>query len=307
MNNKLKSPFPYFGGKSSIAYKVWQLIGNCDTYIQPFFGSGAVLLNRPVVQENNIQIVNDLDCHICNVWRSIKYKYEQVLYYFDNPINHVDLHARRNALIRQQTQLLNNLLQNETYCNPRLAAYWIWGTCCWIASGFLDGYTKIKDNDIGITAKIPQITVKKGLIAHNNKQNFLRELQERLKNITVICGDWKRLFGGNWQTSKGICGIFFDPPYGFQSRQGGLYKNDSFSVANDVRKWCVQNGNKNNYRIVLCGYGNQHDQLLKYGWKTFNWETNGGYGNQGNGNGRINAKLEKIWYNQNCIEDDLFS
>lgn len=303
--NKLKSPFQYFGGKSSVAQKVWQLIGNCDTYIEPFFGSGAVLLNRPIVSQNNLQIVNDLDCHICNVWRSIKYKYQQILKYFDNPINHVDLHARKNALIRQQTQLLENLLNDETYCNPRLAAYWIWGTCCWIASGYLDKETTIQQNDIGLSAKIPQITVKKGLIAVKDKESYLFQLKNRLENVKVICGDWKRLFGGNWQTTKGTCGIFFDPPYGFESRQGGLYKNDSFTVAKDVRQWCKQNGNKKDFKIVLCGYADQHDQLLQYGWKTVSWQTSGGYGNQGDGNGKINAKLEKMWYNQNCIQEGL--
>lgn len=301
---KLKAPFQYFGGKSLIANKVWQLLGNCDTYLQPFFGSGAVLLNR-VGYQGKLQIVNDLDCHICNVWRSIKYCSDQVLQYFDNPVNHIDLHARKNRLIRQQTQLLENLLNDQQFCNPKLAAYWIWGTCCWIASGFLDKETKIKDGDIGISAKIPQITVKKGLIAVNNKQQFLNSLQNRFKDVKVLCGDWSRMFGGNWQTNKGTCGIFFDPPYGFQSRQGGLYANDSFSVSQSVRQWCKSNGNNKDFKIVLCGYADQHDQLLQYGWKTCSWSTNGGYGNQGDGNGRVNAKLQKLWYNENCIQEGL--
>lgn len=302
---KLKAPFQYFGGKSLIADKVWSLLGDCDMYIQPFFGSGAVLLNRPFFKDNSIQIVNDIDCNICNVWRSIKYKPQEVLYYFDNPINHVDLHARRNRLIREQTELLNNLLNDEQYCNPKLAAYWIWGTCCWIASGFMEKQTSIKDGDIGLTAKIPQLTVKKGLVAVNDKQRFLLQLQKRLSNVKVICGDWKRLFGGNWQTSKGTCGVFLDPPYGYEMRKGGLYKNDSFSVAQQVRQWCKENGNKKDYKIILCGYADEHDQLLQYGWKVCSWETSGGYGNQGDGNGKINAKLEKMWYNINCIQEGL--
>ena len=301
---KLKAPFQYFGGKSSIASKVWDLLGDCDTYLQPFFGSGAILLNRNNYQ-GKLEIVNDLDCHICNVWRSIKYSYDEVLSYFDNPINHVDLHARKNRLIRQQTQLLNNLLNDEQYCNPKLAAYWIWGTCCWIASGFLDKETRIKQDDIGITAKIPELIVKKGLVASHNRQQYLKNLQERFKNVKVLCGDWTRLFGGNWQTNRGTCGIFFDPPYGFQSRQGGLYANDSFYVSEKVREWCKQNGNKNNFKIVLCGYADEHDQLLNYGWNSCSWCTNGGYGNQGQGTGRENSKLQKLWYNENCIQEGL--
>ena len=39
---KLKAPFPYFGGKSAISELVWARLGNPRTYIEPFFGSGAL-------------------------------------------------------------------------------------------------------------------------------------------------------------------------------------------------------------------------------------------------------------------------
>lgn len=43
----MKAPFPYFGGKSKIADVVWSALGQPAHYIEPFFGSGAVLLARP--------------------------------------------------------------------------------------------------------------------------------------------------------------------------------------------------------------------------------------------------------------------
>ena len=42
----LKAPFPYFGGKSTIAHLVWERFGRVNNYVEPFFGSGAVLLKR---------------------------------------------------------------------------------------------------------------------------------------------------------------------------------------------------------------------------------------------------------------------
>jgi len=45
--NYRKTPFPWFGGKSQAAPLVWQLLGDCPHYVEPFFGGGAVLLNRP--------------------------------------------------------------------------------------------------------------------------------------------------------------------------------------------------------------------------------------------------------------------
>lgn len=41
---ELKSPFVWFGGKRKVAPQVWEALGDVDNYVEPFFGSGAVLL-----------------------------------------------------------------------------------------------------------------------------------------------------------------------------------------------------------------------------------------------------------------------
>lgn len=43
----MKAPFPWFGGKSRVADLVWDRFGDVPNYCEPFFGSGAVLLQRP--------------------------------------------------------------------------------------------------------------------------------------------------------------------------------------------------------------------------------------------------------------------
>jgi len=43
----LKAPFPWFGGKSRCAHLVWERFGDVPNYVEPFYGSGAVLLGRP--------------------------------------------------------------------------------------------------------------------------------------------------------------------------------------------------------------------------------------------------------------------
>lgn len=50
----------WFGGKSKVAHVVWRAFGNVPNYVEPFFGSGAVLLGRP--HEAKIETVNDRDC-----------------------------------------------------------------------------------------------------------------------------------------------------------------------------------------------------------------------------------------------------
>jgi len=88
----MKAPFPWFGGKSRVAHLVWDRIGNVPNYVEPFFGSGAVLLERPWPAET--ESVNDLDCMVANFWRALQHEPDAVAGYADNPVNEADQHAR---------------------------------------------------------------------------------------------------------------------------------------------------------------------------------------------------------------------
>jgi len=88
----LKAPFPYFGGKSRIADAVWERLGDVPNYVEPFFGSGAILLRRP--HEPNCETVNDLDGMVSNFWRAVQSDPEAVAYHADHPVNENDLHAK---------------------------------------------------------------------------------------------------------------------------------------------------------------------------------------------------------------------
>jgi site-specific DNA-adenine methylase len=39
----LTAPFPWFGGKRKVAAEVWSRFGRVENYVEPFFGSGAVV------------------------------------------------------------------------------------------------------------------------------------------------------------------------------------------------------------------------------------------------------------------------
>ena len=63
--------FPYFGGKRRAAADVWAALGTVDRYIEPFFGSGAVLLGAPVRPKS--ELVNDISHHVANLWRALQH------------------------------------------------------------------------------------------------------------------------------------------------------------------------------------------------------------------------------------------
>ena len=133
---------------------------------------------------------------------------------------------------------------------------------------------------------------------------WFRKLSERLRYVRVVCGDWTRVCGGNWQDNIGTVGIFFDPPYSVENRNQNLYHQESVTIANDVRKWCIERGNKSSYRIVLAGY-DEHDELEKCEWTKHHWKTSGGYSKIGKKE-NMNRFRETLWMSPHCIKTELF-
>lgn len=65
----MKSVIKYPGSKWNIAPRLVELIPEHHSYVEPFFGSGAVLFNKPV---SDIETVNDLDSDVVNLFRCIQ-------------------------------------------------------------------------------------------------------------------------------------------------------------------------------------------------------------------------------------------
>jgi DNA adenine methylase len=324
-----KAPFPYFGGKATIAHKIWYYLGNPKTYIEPFFGSGAVLLNRP--HENSYEIVNDKDAFICNVWRAIQYSPDETAKWCDWPVNHADLMARRIVLLSKEKYLLDNLVRDDMWHDCKLAGYWIWAASCWIGGGLtsmkarphivknaginskIPRLTKnqgissqiprLTDNQ-GINGKRPYLTKDNGINANGNIYAWFQQLSNRLRNVKVVCGNWDRVCGGDWQDDSGIVGIYFDPPYATEVRNKNIYHHDSLTVGQDVEKWCLQRGNKPTYRIVISGYDGEYLSLIKAGWQTEAWQTQGGYANQSKNKKQVeNKTLESLFISPHCNQN----
>ncbi len=133
----LKAPFPYFGGKRRIADLVWRRFGDVRNYVEPFFGSGAMLLARPMPFVG-AETVNDLDSMICNLWRALQQVPEEVARWADWPVNEADLYARHQWLLKHKPGLTQWLRSDPEACDPKAAGWWVWGMSMWIGNGFCD-------------------------------------------------------------------------------------------------------------------------------------------------------------------------
>ena len=65
----MKAIFKYPGSKWRIAKWIIDFLPDHHSYLEPFFGSGAILFNKP---RSNIETVNDLDGNVVNLFEWIR-------------------------------------------------------------------------------------------------------------------------------------------------------------------------------------------------------------------------------------------
>lgn len=308
----LQAPFPYFGGKSRIAAAVWERFGCIRNYVEPFFGSGAMLLCRPQPFDGT-ETVNDIDGMVANFWRAVQHDPDAVAFHADHPVNENDLHARHAWLVERKPELPAKLEGDPEFYDARIAGWWCWGMCCWIGGGFCSGNGPWQSVEVDGVRKLIHLGnagrgVKRKLIhlgdagrgVHRQRSgiyHWFGELSERLRNVRVCSGDWSRVCGDTPTIKNGETAVFLDPPYGHTAnRDSDLYANDCLEVAEQVRQWAIANGER--MRIALCGYEGEH--ALPDEWECLAWKSNGGYGSQSNKSGRANASRERIWFSPRC-------
>lgn len=319
--SQLKAPFPWFGGKSRVAPDVWARFGDTPNYVEPFAGSLAVLLGRPRDHVAKIETVNDLDGFVANFWRAVAHDPEKVAVWADWPVIEADLNARHAYLVGIRASLLRRLEGDPDYYDARLAGWWVAGVCGWIGSGYCSGNGPwtVVDGEL-VNRKLPHLGnagrgVNRQMPHLGNAGQGVAEwfavLHDRLRRVRVCSGGWERVVSDSVTTRHGLTSVFLDPPYGDEVEQTRVYAADSGTVSDDVRAWCLENGNDENLRIALCGYeGEGHDALLDYGWTAHAWKTAGGYGGGRGGVGDENRSKERIYFSPACIDlsvPDLFS
>jgi DNA adenine methylase len=295
------------------------------------------------------ETVNDLDGLLANFWRAVKHDAATVADAADWPVNEADLHARHLWLVGQRDRITERLMGDPDWFDAKAAGWWLWGACAWIGSGWCSGVgpwiaqdgVMVDSRQLphlssaqGVNRQLPHLSEGRGVnrqLPHLsegrgvNRQlphlsegrgvnrklfilDWIEALHDRLRDVRVACGDWTRVTGPSVTgAGGGICGVFLDPPYDVSDR-ADVYAAES-KVAPDVRQWCAANGDDPALRIVLAGYDGEHNELTGMGWRVIEWKARGGYGSQGDGDGRANARRERLWLSPHClgVKADLFA
>lgn len=330
----LKAPFPWFGGKSKVSEVVWSRFGDVNHYVEPFFGSGAVLLRRPDNHNHRLATVNDIDGYVANFWRAVSKDPDAVAHHADWPVSEVDLQARALYLANFRAPLEALLRGDADYYDAKIAGWWVWGVCSSIGANFtsngpwgaVDGVFQkseegggvlrcrphIGDGGHGINRKMPHVgDAGRGINrrmphvgdAGRERLEFIKSwfsaIKDALRETRVLSGDWTRAVGSNSVLFPcgGMTAVFFDPPYKTETR-ATVYAHDSTNI--DLTPWLVEHQDNPKLRIAVCGYDGEYDLP---GWECVKWKSHGGFSNRNKGNN--NASRERIWFSPSCLTGDV--
>jgi hypothetical protein len=290
-------------------------------YVEPFAGSAAVLLRRPG-GPTGIETINDADGMIANFWRAVAADPEAVARAMDWPVNECDLSARHLALVASRAALTERLQVDPRYFDAEAAAWWCWGACAWIGSGWCSGrgpwstdgerwidnrqLPHLGDAGRGINRKLPHLgNAGRGInrqLPHLGNAGqiaaWMAMLCARLRRVRVACGDWARVVTDSAAgTRDGQVAYFLDPPYmtGWDAETAYSAGSAGAALWPDVAAWARENGGDRRKRIVLCGHAGSWEAPRD--WRELPWDARKGYAADG---GEL-QRQERLWLSPGCL------
>lgn len=274
----MKPAWPYFGAKTVAAEAIWRLLGNPPLYIEPFCGTCAALLGRPGWRPGlqRSEIVNDANGLLVNTLRAIRYRPSITLRYAGTQISEIDMHARQAKLAQIDTGDLRAWLEaSPATCDPELAGWWLACACDAIGDPIPSGPWTVQDGHLvntgdgnGIARSIPSVNRRCGIRAEDGRQRVYA-IAERLSAVSILAGDWRRAVAPSIASRRtirlsdgGSPGILLDPPY---TVGANLYAHGDDTISAQVEQWCLTEA-PDDWRIVVCGYADDHHALEQAGW-----------------------------------------
>ncbi len=138
----------------------------------------------------------------------------------------------------------------------------------------------------------------------NDLASYMHVLATRLRYTRITCGNWRRVLtpsASRATASNPHVAVLLDPPYSVGADlYAGRVNND---LPSDVRKWCLTADKS--LRIVLCGYLEDHDELLQLGWRKVLSRSTQGAGYQSAKGGKNEADRERLWLSPACLQSQL--
>ena len=254
----------YPGSKFSMSEWIIGQFPPHTQYLDPFFGSGIILMNKPVARH---EVVNDLDDNIVNLFRVVRDAGEQLATLVE---------------ITPWARTEYELCKHEKFDDPvEQARRYI--VQCWqgygsSAGGRGAGWKNSGKNGAGLMITATWARVPERIRAIIGRFRFV-EIEHR-PAVEVI---------ERYATSETL--IYADPPYPKSTRNGRLYVEDYMSDADHMV--LLDTLDRCRGPVVLSGYA-----CPLYDERLVHWTRRTRSANDAKGQ----AKTECLWLNQVCID-----
>lgn len=237
----MKAPFAYYGGKTGMAPLIASLMPPHKTYIEPFFGSGAVLFAKTPA---TCEVVNDLDNNVATFFRVLR----------DRPDELVDAcaltpHARTEYEAADLTEHLDDL--------ERARRFWV---------RVNQSFAKTTSTATGWSVTTARNQSVPGSIL--GRLGRFTAAAERLMQVTIECCDAAALVT-RLATPDTV--IYADPPYLASTRNGRdrIASDYSHDMGDDTgHERLAQALHDTDATVLLSGYPSPlYDRLYTDWWR----------------------------------------
>lgn len=277
----LRPPFPWPGGKGHVAPLIARALGfdqrPVKGYYEPFAGGLATLLSVP--RAGWLEVVSDTDAELANFLRALQHQPAEIARHADRPAVEADLPAVLAYL--NQLDLGPPLADIDYPGDAKAAGLWVW-----YRSNII-GRRNAAILNYGCRGNGIMASRFGAVDGPRNVARGLKWLADRLADVKVLYGDWKRcrnLAHGRHQ--EGTAAVLLDPPYRGYAKAYNAAELDHDELAT----WARTEGEHPRTRIVLCGHEGDYDMP---GWTTHLWDRHPGI-NGGKG------ERECLWMSPAC-------
>lgn len=226
----------YPGSKWSMARKIVALMPPHCSYLEPYFGSGAVLFNKP---PSNIETINDLDNRVYSLFRMVRDEPEKLAALVAmTPYSRAEYDAAYDGKKAvSEAELVRRFLIQ-----------------CWQGHGFRSGYKVGWKNDV--QGREAAYAVRNW----NRLPGWIVEAAGRLKQVQITHEPALDLIK-RFNAPNAL--IYADPPYLLETRHGKQYRHE-MSKADHVQLLTALQSHKG--PVMLSGYDSDLYNKMLRGW-----------------------------------------
>ncbi len=252
----------YPGAKWGSAEKIISYFPEHKGYLEPYFGSGAILFNK---EKANLETINDTDKEVINFFQVLKNNYQALEHELKYTPYAKDIYIHAQNLIPK-----NNV--------ERAYKFFVMS---WMSHG---GYQPYKT---GWSHSKNPVGPNKAMLFKNVSES-LYEFSERLKEVQIENDDAIKLMKAyDFEDTL----VYLDPPYVLNTRKSKLYKFEMSDEAHIELLETVKGLKK--AKVLISGYDNElYNEYLSL-WNKDNFKSLDGCGNR---------KNEVVWFNYDITQ-----